>query len=95
MTYLESLDASLSTATTKNEIAEIKQEIISLGLINPPKKKVLQMAKSAPMVVKLSDDTTLYIGKNNKQNDYVTFKLGKPGDLWFHVKNIPGFSCNT
>ncbi len=90
VTYLESLDASLSTATTKNEIAEIKQEIISLGLINPPKKKVLQMAKSAPMVVKLSEDTTLYVGKNNKQNDYVTFKLGKPGDLWFHVKNIPG-----
>jgi len=90
LTYLESLDTSLSTATTKNEIAEIKQEIISLGLINPPKKKVLQMAKSTPLVVKLSEDTTLYIGKNNKQNDYVTFKLGKGSDLWFHVKNIPG-----
>lgn len=90
LAYLESLDTSLATATTKNEIAEIKQEIIGLGLINPPKKKSPAMAKSSPLTVKLSEDTTLYIGKNNKQNDYVTFKLGKSNDLWFHVKNIPG-----
>lgn len=90
LAYLESLDTSLATATTKNEIGEIKQEIIGLGLINPPKKKTLQMGKSTPLAIKLSDDTTLYIGKNNKQNDYVTFKLGKGRDLWFHVKNIPG-----
>ena len=50
----------------------------------------MPQAKSTPTVVKLSADTTLYIGKNNKQNDYVTFSVGSGNDLWFHTKNIPG-----
>ncbi len=88
--YLKSLDASLDTAMTKGEIAEIKQEIIALGLLPQPKKKQPQTAKSAPLKITLSEDTFLYVGKNNKQNDYVTFKLGRGKDLWFHAKNIPG-----
>lgn len=88
--YLESLEASLSTATTKGEIAEIKAEIIDIGLLAKPKKKTLGTEKSKPLELKLSADTTLYIGKNNKQNDFVTFKLGRGSDLWFHTKNIPG-----
>jgi predicted ribosome quality control (RQC) complex YloA/Tae2 family protein len=40
--------------------------------------------------IKLNEDTDLYIGKNNKQNDYVTFTVGGPNDLWFHTKDIPG-----
>lgn len=91
LAYLASIDASLTTATLKNEIAEIKQELISAGLLQAPTKKNKgQVPKSEPLIVKLSEDTTLYIGKNNKQNDYVTFDLGRGKDLWFHTKNIPG-----
>lgn len=91
LAYLASIEASLTTATLKNEIAEIKQELISAGLLQAPTKKNKgQSPKSEPLVVKLSEDTTLYIGKNNKQNDYVTFDLGRGKDLWFHTKNIPG-----
>lgn len=91
LAYLASIDASLTTATLKNEIAEIKQELITAGLLQAPTKKNKSQAfKSEPLVVKLSEDTTLYIGKNNKQNDYVTFDLGRGKDLWFHSKNIPG-----
>lgn len=91
LAYLASIDASLTTATLKNEIAEIKQELITAGLLQAPTKKNKRQAfKSEPLVVKLSEDTTLYIGKNNKQNDYVTFDLGRGKDLWFHTKNIPG-----
>lgn len=91
LAYLASIDASLTTATLKNEIAEIKQELITAGLLQAPTKKNKSQAfKSEPLVVKLSEDTTLYIGKNNKQNDYVTFDLGRGKDLWFHTKNIPG-----
>ena len=89
--YLASIDASLTTAATKNEIAEIKQELITAGLLQPQGKKYKgQPPKSEPLLVKLSDETTLYIGKNNKQNDYVTFALARGKDLWFHTKNIPG-----
>ena len=39
------------------------------------------------------DGFTLYVGKNNKQNDYITTKLGKNEDLWFHTKDIRGSHC--
>lgn len=89
--YLASIDSSLTTAATKGEIAEIKQELITAGLLQTHGKKHKgQPPKSEPLLVKLSDETTLYIGKNNKQNDYVTFSLARGKDLWFHTKNIPG-----
>ncbi len=88
--YLQSLDVSLDTASTKGEIGEIKQEIISLGLLPQPKKRVPTQSKSQPLKITLTPETYLYIGKNNKQNDYVTFKLGRGSDLWFHAKNMPG-----
>ncbi|MEA5092484.1 putative protein YloA [bioreactor metagenome] len=92
LTYLESIDASIGTAATKNEIAEIKQEMIFAGLLpnTSKKKRTITLAKSTPAAIKFSDETTVHIGKNNKQNDYVTFKIGKSSDLWFHTKGIPG-----
>ena len=90
--YLASLDSSLLTATTKSEVEEIRQEMINTGLIKiiGKKKKTAAMQKSQPLHIKLNADTDLYIGKNNKQNDYVTFTIGTPHDLWFHTKDIPG-----
>ena len=40
--------------------------------------------------MQLTPETFLYIGKNNRQNDEVTFKLGRGSDLWFHARNMPG-----
>lgn len=89
--YLASLDSSLLTATTKSEVEEIRQEMVSAGLIKViGKKKMAVTQKSQPLHIKLTADTDLYIGKNNKQNDYVTFSIGSPRDLWFHTKDIPG-----
>lgn len=90
LAYLQSLEVSLETASTKGEIAEIKQEIIGLGLLPRPRKKQPSQSRSTPLKVVLTPDTFLYIGKNNRQNDEVTFKLGRGSDLWFHTKNIPG-----
>ncbi|MDD4320825.1 MAG: NFACT family protein [Acidaminococcaceae bacterium] len=92
LTYLESIDASIETASTKNEISEIKQEMVSAGLLpdTSKKKKSPTLAKSTPASIKFSEETLAYIGKNNRQNDFVTFKIGKSSDLWFHTKNIPG-----
>ena len=91
LTYLSSLDASLLTATTKNEIEEIRQEMVTAGLIREiGKKKKTSLQKSQPLHLKLREGVDLYIGKNNKQNDYVTFTVGGPRDLWLHTKDIPG-----
>lgn len=90
LAYLESLDASLLTATTKEEIEEINQEMLSNGLIKDTGKKNAGLQKSQPLHIRLNAEADLYIGKNNKQNDYVTFTLGNPKDLWFHTKDIPG-----
>ena len=91
ITYLASLDASLLTATTKNEIKEIRQEMVTAGLIREiGKKKKTSLQKSQPLHLKLREGVDLYIGKNNKQNDYVTFTVGGPRDLWLHTKDIPG-----
>lgn len=92
LAYLESLDASLLTATTKEEIEEINQEMLSSGLLKDTnkKKKNAGLQKSQPLHIRLNPEADLYIGKNNKQNDYVTFTLGNPKDLWFHTKDIPG-----
>lgn len=89
--YLASLDSSLLTATGKSEIEEIRQEMIAADLIKVVgKKKKSALQKSQPLHIRLSEDTDLYIGKNNRQNDYVTFSIGGPRDLWFHTKDIPG-----
>ena len=91
LTYLASLDASLLTATTKNEIEEIRQDMVTAGLIREiGKKKKTSLQKSQPLHLKLREGVDLYIGKNNKQNDYVTFTVGGPRDLWLHTKDIPG-----
>ena len=90
--YLATIEASLMTATSKSEIAEINQELIAAGFIKVvgKKKNKMTLQKSQPLHLQLNQETELYIGKNNKQNDYVTFKLGGPHDLWFHTKDIPG-----
>lgn len=89
--YLGSIDVALKLVQTRAEVAEIKAELAAAGFITVKNtKNKMPQAKSAPTVIKLSADTTLYIGKNNKQNDYVTFSVGSSNDLWFHTKNIPG-----
>lgn len=87
--YLASVANSLQHITTLIELEEIKKELIAAKYLRPAKKKTMALAKSAPM--KLSfDDMTIWIGKNNYQNDLLTFKLSLPTDLWLHSKDVPG-----
>ena len=90
LAYLNSIDASLLTATSRPEIEEIKQELRNTGIIPTPRKKQAAPGKSSPLIISFTKETQIYIGKNNKQNDYVTFKIGSANDFWLHTKNIPG-----
>ena len=88
--WLESVEESLRFATTRQETEEIKEELQTAGLLPVPKRKPHASGKSVPMQIVFSESTKIYIGKNNRQNDEVTFKTGAGNDLWLHVQKIPG-----
>lgn len=88
-TYLLSIANSLMHITTLIELQEIKKELIAAKYLRPSKKKTMSLSKSSPLKLTF-DDMTVWIGKNNYQNDLLTFKLSLPTDLWLHSKDIPG-----
>ena len=90
VTYLESVEESLHLATSRQETEEISEELQKAGIIPAPKRKLHPSGKSSPVRIVFSDSTTIYIGKNNRQNEEVTFKIGTGSDFWLHVQKIPG-----
>lgn len=89
--YLETVVISLNNMLSASEAMEIKQELISSGYIKETSKRKPKLyAISKPMTVTSPDGLTILIGKNNRQNDLVTFKEGRPDDIWLHTKDIPG-----
>lgn len=90
--YLESVRVLLERSTLEREFAEIKDELISQGFIKPKKTAKKQMKKQAlpPLEFKTSDGFTVLVGRNNIQNDKLTFKTGKKGDVWLHAQKCPG-----
>ena len=88
--YLESVYDELQRARTIAEISEIKDELVQEGYISSTvSRKKKKDAPSAPEKHEF-EGYIIYVGKNNKQNDYLTLKLAKNSDLWFHTKDIPG-----
>lgn len=100
--YLESIIYELESATSTSELEEIDLEISENVLFkntqknsNVKKNKVNKRKvhdEYEPITYNV-DGFTLYVGKNNKQNDYITTKLGKNEDLWLHTKDIRGSHC--
>lgn len=95
LAHLETVKTSLDIAETAEDLVEIREELASFGYIkrklqvNKKGKKVKE-TKSKPLHFLSSDGFDIYVGKNNFQNDYITFKLANGGDWWFHVKKRPG-----
>lgn len=89
---LLTLQGSMEIASTEGDLAEIKEEMILAGLMKakPGKKGSGKPEKSQPLHYLSSDGFHMYVGKNNLQNDRLTFKSAGPGDLWFHAKEMPG-----
>lgn len=73
------------------DIEEIREELMEQGLLKTrASKKKKKPTKPTPEKFIASDGTEISVGKNNKQNDFVTFKLAKKSDTWLHTKDIPG-----
>ena len=89
--YLESVGQFLSRAECEQDVIEIRDELYRSGYASklrgyvPPKK-----LQSTPHRLITSGGYELLVGRNNIQNDNLTFKIAKKGDLWFHTKDIPG-----
>ena len=90
LTYLESVEESLRYSTTGQETREIKEELQKAGILPVPKRKMQTSCQSFPVQIVFSESTTIYVGKNNRQNEEVTFRIGTANDLWLHVQKIPG-----
>ncbi len=91
--YLESILSSLNTCDTETDIENVRQELVDLGIMKKKfnKKNKIQKEKlSKPLQYKSSDGYDIYVGKNNKQNDYLTLTFAEKEDMWFHTKDIPG-----
>lgn len=93
--YMESVRHALDMALTESDLNSIKEELIQSGYIRRHSErggKKIQKAKlsNAPYHYISSDGYDLFVGKNNLQNDELTFHFADGGDWWFHAKGIPG-----
>jgi predicted ribosome quality control (RQC) complex YloA/Tae2 family protein len=89
LAYLDSVAVALDQAAALDELNEIRQELVQGGYIKE-KTKRRPPPPAAPLAAAAPDGTTILIGRNNRQNDLVTFKHAGPDDLWLHTKDIPG-----
>ncbi len=90
--HLLSLQNSLEMAESEADLIEIKEEMVLTGLIKAKtgKKNEGKKERSKPLHFLSSDGFHMYVGKNNLQNDQLTFKTASPKDMWFHAKEMPG-----
>lgn len=89
--HLESIASSLNLAENEQDLSSIKQELSDYGYLKKRgSKEAKKPTKSKPLHFLSSDGFHMYVGKNNYQNDELTFKFANGGDWWFHAKNMPG-----
>lgn len=95
--YLQNFEASIENAQSLEEYNDIVDEMANEGIIKKAKaekgksKKQNQTAEEfRPMRFISSDGYNIYVGKSNRQNDYLTMRFAKDDDMWLHTKNIPG-----
>ncbi|UII57358.1 NFACT family protein [Cytobacillus spongiae] len=91
LAYFEGLIQQMEVASTK-DIEEIREELVEGSYIKDRQKKHKKKPNSKPQVDSFfaTDGTEILVGKNNKQNDYLTHKLASRDEIWLHTKDIPG-----
>lgn len=88
--YIQTVLEALKRANSISELAAIKHELIESGYLKSSSKKPVKNIKGTPLKYFSTDGFTIYVGKNNYQNDQLTLKIASKDDLWLHTKNIPG-----
>lgn len=90
ITYLESVGNALDIAQDEDDLAQIKEELTESGYIRRRFTKKKVKLKSRPLHYLSSDGCHMYVGKNNFQNEELTFHFASGNDWWFHAKGAPG-----
>ncbi|MDH7478922.1 MAG: NFACT RNA binding domain-containing protein, partial [Syntrophomonadaceae bacterium] len=101
--YLESVGQALTMAGTLQELQEIREELVEQGYLRAPSDRAKKVKKGgkplkdkergtevSPARFLSSDGYEILVGKNNRQNDFLTMKLARKGDIWLHAKGLPG-----
>lgn len=88
--YLDSISNALDIAMSEADLAQIKEELTQSGYIRRKYTKKKVKLTSKPLHYISSDGYDIYVGKNNLQNDELTFSFANGGDWWFHAKDAPG-----
>ena len=89
--YLESVLEELNRADTEAELEEIRQELQSGGYLrSEPGRKKMKQGKLPPMRFESTDGFPIYVGRNNRQNDELTFRLARKDDIWCHASKVHG-----
>ena len=87
--YLESVEFSLSQANM-DEIEDIREELVQAGFMKRRSTDKRHKRKKPEQYLASDGKTIIMVGRNNLQNEELTFKMAKKGELWFHAKDIPG-----
>lgn len=93
ISYLESVISFIDQASTMEEVDAIREELVETGFVKKKKKdkkKKKGGEKREPLAYTTSDGYKVLVGRNNRENDRLTFKLAGRKDVWFHTKDIPG-----
>ena len=88
--HLESILTSLDIALREEDLVQIKEELVQSGYIRRKGNAKKERVTSKPFHYISSDGFHMYVGKNNLQNDELTFKFATGNDWWFHAKGMPG-----
>ena len=91
LSYLQSVLDELNRAETEQELEEIRRELQDGGYLKADSaRKRVKQAKLAPMRFESTDGYPIYVGRNNRQNDELTFKMARKDDLWLHASKVHG-----
>ena len=88
--HLESIQNSLDIAQNQDDLEQIRLELVESGFLKKNRNSKKLKIKSKPFHYISSDGFHMYVGKNNYQNDELTFKFATGNDWWFHAKGMPG-----
>ena len=91
LTYLRSVLDELNRAETEAELEEIRRELQDGGYLRPDAgKRKMKQGRLPPMRFESTDGYPIYVGRNNRQNDELTFKLARKDDIWLHAQKVHG-----
>ena len=88
--HLQSIQTALEVSSDDESLSQIRQELVDFGYIKKHSSSKKQKITSHPYHYISSDGYDIYVGKNNYQNEELTFKVATGNDWWFHAKGIPG-----